>query len=206
MGTCYIVLGTPRSGTSCVAGLLNSFGIFMGDQFFEPDEMNPKGYFQDLEFESIFDDIIEFIPNPFFRIPENIVSKVVALVKKRNSSLKEWGAKFKLAAWVLPQIDEECKKSGVVLKIIRTKRNVQSSIDSLAKWSYPHDQHPRESITRAIEAADLALLKVKSQLLIVDFDLLVDNTQSEIAKLSLFIDKIPTDKTLDFVSGELRRF
>lgn len=45
-----IVLGAPRSGTSLLAGWLHHSGVLMGDRFLEPDEGNPGGYFEDLDF------------------------------------------------------------------------------------------------------------------------------------------------------------
>lgn len=46
----FIVLGAPRSGTSLLAGWLHQSGVLMGDRFLEPDEGNPGGYFEDLDF------------------------------------------------------------------------------------------------------------------------------------------------------------
>lgn len=44
-----LILGIPRSGTSCVAGVLHKLGINMGTGHFQPkDKFNPRGYFEDL--------------------------------------------------------------------------------------------------------------------------------------------------------------
>lgn len=49
-----LVLGTGRSGTSVIARLLhNNLNIDMGKYFRDPDQLNPKGYFEDLEFRNI---------------------------------------------------------------------------------------------------------------------------------------------------------
>ena len=45
-----LVLGIGRSGTSWVAGICQKLGVNMGDVVVEPDEHNPKGYFEDLDF------------------------------------------------------------------------------------------------------------------------------------------------------------
>ena len=58
--TCILVLGTPRSGTSCVAGILHHLGVVMGEQFLEADDWNPAGYFQDVEFETFLELIDPF--------------------------------------------------------------------------------------------------------------------------------------------------
>lgn len=47
--TCILVLGVPRSGTSCVAGVLHKIGVDMGAGHFQPrDKFNPRGYYEDL--------------------------------------------------------------------------------------------------------------------------------------------------------------
>lgn len=47
--TCVLVLGVPRSGTSCVAGVLHKLGCDMGAGHFQPkDKFNPRGYYEDM--------------------------------------------------------------------------------------------------------------------------------------------------------------
>lgn len=49
-GPVLVVAGMHRSGTSCVAGLLQSAGLFLGDRLLGGDPTNPSGHFEDLEF------------------------------------------------------------------------------------------------------------------------------------------------------------
>lgn len=44
-----VVLGSPRSGTSLTAGVLQALGVDMGD-IRPPDSQNPKGYYEDRTF------------------------------------------------------------------------------------------------------------------------------------------------------------
>lgn len=47
----YIVIGTGRSGTSFVAGVLhNDMGINMGEKFPKVNRTNPDGFWEDLDF------------------------------------------------------------------------------------------------------------------------------------------------------------
>ena len=49
-----IVLGPGRSGTSTVARILhNNLGVSMGRRFRSPDDANPQGYFEDLDFRDL---------------------------------------------------------------------------------------------------------------------------------------------------------
>ncbi len=45
-----LVLGTSRSGTSTIAGVLHHLGCFMGSEFVPPDRNNPYGTFEDAKF------------------------------------------------------------------------------------------------------------------------------------------------------------
>lgn len=48
------VLGPGRCGTSTIARLLHSScGITMGTRFRDPDESNPKGFYEDLDFRDL---------------------------------------------------------------------------------------------------------------------------------------------------------
>ena len=51
--SCVIVLGCFRSGTSGVAGILHHLGVTMGKEFDEPNQNNPKGFWEDKAFKTI---------------------------------------------------------------------------------------------------------------------------------------------------------
>lgn len=48
--TCIFVFGIESSGTSCIAGVLHTMGVHMGNQFPGPNAANPKGHFEDISF------------------------------------------------------------------------------------------------------------------------------------------------------------
>jgi hypothetical protein len=48
-----LILGSGRSGTSLLAGILAQAGYYMGEHLIPPDEANPKGYFEDDEVNAI---------------------------------------------------------------------------------------------------------------------------------------------------------
>ena len=45
-----IVVGVGRSGTSITAKILHELGVFMGNTFVPPDDTNPDGFYEDIEF------------------------------------------------------------------------------------------------------------------------------------------------------------
>lgn len=54
-----IVLGSGRSGTSMVTGTLAKAGYYMGEQFWEARDSNPKGFFETKEINGINEEILD---------------------------------------------------------------------------------------------------------------------------------------------------
>jgi hypothetical protein len=56
-----LILGSPRGGTSLLAGTLSRAGYFMGDDPWPADEFNPKGQFEDMRVNWINEDLLESV-------------------------------------------------------------------------------------------------------------------------------------------------
>lgn len=48
-----LILGSGRSGTSMLGGILNTAGYYMGENLYEPRKANPKGFFESPAINSI---------------------------------------------------------------------------------------------------------------------------------------------------------
>jgi len=48
-----IVMGPRRSGTSYAASVLYHLGFYLGEELLKADEMNPRGYFEDVELHNL---------------------------------------------------------------------------------------------------------------------------------------------------------
>ncbi len=53
-----LIMGSGRSGTSMVAGILAQAGYFMGDRLYSGRDANPKGFFEDPEINGINEDLL----------------------------------------------------------------------------------------------------------------------------------------------------
>jgi hypothetical protein len=53
-----VVLGTGRSGTSGICGMLSKLGVYPGRRIQPPDRFNPEGYYEDLEFAVLHDSLV----------------------------------------------------------------------------------------------------------------------------------------------------
>ena len=121
----YIVIGTGRSGSSTVAGILhNKMEVFMGHEFRKSDERNPGGFWEDVEFAS---------PNWRFlkgkiTYPEWI-EEIFPVIAKRKGQGIPWGFKDPDATHFLGLYLSFFKNP----MIIRCKRKKELVIASLVK-------------------------------------------------------------------------
>lgn len=198
MATCFLVLGTPRSGTSCIAGVLHKLGIFVGDKLLPANAMNEAGFFQDIEFEELFDACNEWMPEfPGGDLCD--IERLHALIAKRCKDHEVWGLKIRLGAFVIREIEQFCD-----VKVIVTSRDRQASIDSLAKWSEESDQDPTQVIDRAEQAVREAC-KGRNCLTVAYGDL-VANADSEVGRIASHAGKIKTVEAVDLIDPSLKRY
>lgn len=88
-----IVVGTGRSGTSVVAGMLHKLGIHMGDNFIPADNNNVAGTFEDVEFAKI---------NPYLKVKD----KREAFVKHTQNLVRVKGIQGRRWGWKMPDTAE----------------------------------------------------------------------------------------------------
>lgn len=62
-----IILGSGRSGTSMLAGCFDGIGYYLGDNYIDKRDANPKGFYEDSRVNQINEDIIK---NYVLNIPE----------------------------------------------------------------------------------------------------------------------------------------
>jgi hypothetical protein len=96
-----IVAGMHRSGTSCVAELLSSAGLFLGDELLEADPRNPRGYFEDRAFVDYHRRLLAahgladdgFVGDVRIEPTDSFREQAMKLVEARRSLLRPWGWK-----------------------------------------------------------------------------------------------------------------
>ena len=93
-----LVIGTGRCGSSTVARLLHErFKVCMGHLFPDPDENNPKGYYEDLEFRNVnLRFMNEGSPLPAY------LQWMRAYMERRSLAGTEWGVKDDILAFAGP--------------------------------------------------------------------------------------------------------
>ena len=104
--TCIIVTGCFRSGTSAVAGVLHHLGVFMGDQFDEPNPNNPKGFWEDVKIKELHNLYEEGLGN-------DVVYQ--EYIDKRNSEHKIWGVKDPMFCKYLGKFTSMCPDTRLIV-------------------------------------------------------------------------------------------
>ena len=193
-----IILGTPRSGTSCIAGILHNLGIHMGYRLKCGDAWNPIGYYQDEDIEAI---LHKYLGD--WQFPKWTTMQTSAEVKQwaqnRAEENRVWGVKSNRLVYYLQSFLEGAGPT----KIILTKRNIEHS---KASWQARSGDEPDPviNIAEAIPAA-LDACGVKPDL-IVDYDHLVENPIFGVTKIARVCGVKVNVDAINIVRKDYRRF
>ncbi len=214
MPTCFLVIGTPRSGTSCVAGVLYKLGVMMGQpldseddspRFDWPDanEWNPVGFYQDAPLENlehaIFGD--SYQQWPIDTLSDEHENALAELIASRESHGVNWGSKTSRIGYLLPHFIRLCKSD---IKLIATHRRES---ESKASWS-AMTGHGEAVSGGVIESASQAQAFAKTlglPVLDIHFDDLM-SSRDIVDQLAEFIGVQPSRSARDHVNAGLRRF
>jgi hypothetical protein len=131
MGRCIVVLGIPRSGTSCVARVLHNLGVDMGNGYLQAgNESNARGYFEDLRWQAIN----KMITGEHYNLDDNPTEQ--AMVRYLNLAIEcdrkgLWGMKDPRLCLTLKYVRRFLPEYGIVV----VRRNNKSAIGSLVRHS-----------------------------------------------------------------------
>lgn len=143
--TAVIVLGMHRSGTSLTASILQALGVHMGDWMSSASEHQPFGYFEDLDFVHLNDDLLEAAggswggppaPERIAQAVQDSAHRIRDLVKgkQQDAGGALWGFKDPrtclTAAAYHPLLDEP--------RYLIVRRDLPDVVDSLNRRSGEH--------------------------------------------------------------------
>lgn len=202
--TCVLVVGTPRSGTSCIAGVLHHLGVRMTlKEYPEPHAMNPKGFFEDREMLQAMMQSCNWIAETSFAGRHRQVAERQAnspLLRKaisdRTSAGVPWGCKSLLAA------DGVFRKAydGPLL-IVRAFRSPDairaSSIVAMGGLE-------RRPVAAMVERANQCVAELDSPTLTVAFEDLTANPEREAVRIAEFVGRPAVREAVEFVDPSLR--
>ena len=148
---CILVLGTGRSGTSAVGGILYKLGVWMGDGFVGRDNTNPWGTFEDAELFYITRQMKSGILKPEAYGPQ---------IERRNQR-PVWGWKDPGLVWTLEHALPYFEDVRAVFvhrprgeSIMSARKAYNWSAEQAANW---YDTTEEQVLRWASELADLNL-------------------------------------------------
>ena len=139
----FLVLGMHRSGTSAITRGLETLGINLGDNLRTPRTENPKGFWEDLDFNSINADILDMFKLdwqvPGLITPERLQSDALReqrvraekFLESRLSDAPVLGLKDPRASRILPFWEVVFRNIGVEPSYIIASRNPLCVAESL---------------------------------------------------------------------------
>lgn len=207
MSKCFLVLGTPRSGTSCVAGILHHLGIPMGEKFPDADVWNPAGYFQDIEFEVIVAEELR-CQFPVWREVRDKDhtsgdTRIRNLAIKRRMAYDTWGVKSNRLVYFLDAFIEGAED----VSIITTERSLKTSIESWQARAACEKDIAAEVIRNMSEAIKLSLALCKKEpILEINYDDLIQNPKLWVEQIAGVTNLPVTEEAIRWVNSDLRRY
>lgn len=121
-----VVLGSGRSGTSMIAGILHHLGVVMGQDFIEPTSANKLGFFEDIDFFDLNQNRIRALSDR-----EQALQEIKTLFRQKRDRAKgaRWGFKHPMTADLIRLYLETEEPMTLIL----ADRPVEDSVESYMK-------------------------------------------------------------------------
>lgn len=157
---CIMTLGVPRSGTSCVAGVLHKLGVDMGQGHFQPtDWANPRGYFEDMRWRMA----TQRITGKGYSLKAAEIDNIGQTQKRIYRELARecakrrlWGMKDPWLCFVARFIWPILEQEGVEVRMVVTNRPREASIASVRGHLYK-TYHGKGNAERIIDTWQVGL-------------------------------------------------
>lgn len=211
--TCVLVIGTPRSGTSCVAGLCHKLGIMMGEPLISEDgnprfdwpgadEWNATGYYQDAPMENLESAIFSdgFAGWSVDELQPEHEARLAEIIALRESYGVDWGSKTSRMGFLLPHFLRLCKSDVRIITTTRLKS------ESVASWKamIGHSDEKSQAIIDATASVRDMVKTLGVPTLNVTFDDLMASPEI-IGQIAEFVGRGVTDAARQHVDAGLRR-
>ena len=103
MSQILVITGMHRSGTSMVSNLFQAGGVHIGDKLLAPNEANPRGYFEDVDFLEFHEQLLNNRQQHYLYVDRNFHFESTAAEKGRARKLIEHRAHRHIWGWKDPR-------------------------------------------------------------------------------------------------------
>ena len=202
-----IVLGSHRSGTSVTTRLVSYLGFNLGENLMEPNNDNPKGYFEDIDIYNFNEKILKLIKRSWYDsdhidskllinlTKKNIFNEAVTLIKKKINHQKPIIIKDPRITILLPFWAKVFKKLNLNIKYVCSIRN---PLDISLSLKIRDGFSINNSLNIWYRYTSQLLLDLKfKDAVFINFDNFKENLDKEIIKLEIFFNKKFTKESLE---------
>ena len=192
---CIMVLGVPRSGSSCVAGVLHKLGVNMGAGNFQPpDWANPRGYYEDMRWRLRTQRITGRGYSLQAAQIEDIGQRQRSLYRalaRECARQRLWGMKDPWLCFVGRFLWPILEDQGVEVRLVVTHRDPEASIASVQRH-LKRTYHGKGDARHIVETWQAGLDRQirawgdQAPAIEVDYDRLVESPKEEIERLAAF--------------------
>ena len=202
--TCVLVVGTPRSGTSCIAGVLHRPGVRIPlNASSEPHAINPKGFYEDREMLRVLVRSDGWITETTFAgRHRQILEKrsafplLQAAVAERTAAGVLWGCKSLLAA------DGVFRRAYTgPLLVVRALRSPDAIRASAIAAMGGVERRP---VAGMVERANQCVTELDSPTLTVAYEDMTANPELEVGRIAAFVGLPVNPTAVEFVDASMR--
>jgi O-antigen biosynthesis protein len=216
-----LVLGMHRAGTSLVTCGIKALGIYMGDDFVDPQFDNPRGYWEDRNVVDLNQRVLsafglkwerpDLLTDAQWQEPEIEAMRLEAIEHIRENFLSHplWGFKDPRTIRLLPFWWSVLERLGVQDSYVVVIRNPLSVAESLiARQPDVFDPALAHSLWLAHMVPYLNMIK-KKPFVVTDYDLLMDDPRVQLLRIGRALEIPPaaanSAEIEDFVADYLDR-
>jgi hypothetical protein len=180
MSKCIIVLGCYRTGSSAVAGILHHLGVMMGKRFDIPNQNNPKGYFEDLDFKELHKET-DFDFDCY-----------LYLIRKREK-LPIWGVKDPRLCMYFSTLVSNLSCENSVISITRPEEDICRSLEkAIGRTEYKY------LIRYYCDLNKIHLSEYPGRILHLEFNDIMANREKAVKQIAEFAGMPVTESALKF--------
>lgn len=210
MSQINIVVGSPRSGTTVVAGILHLCGVPMFPSLDKAiygnagDEWNQGGHYSDLDFHLLI--LRHLRPLDLWATdwpPDSVVTAEIEAFVAARSAAPKWGAKG-MDAWRGAKV---LAALGHDVRVIQTQRELLQSQASFEARTGPAHKSIAAALVAEIEADSRRFYdEFQGPKLAVSFDAIFGDTQATVESIAAFAGVAATPEAVAWVDPQQRRF
>lgn len=215
-----VVLGMHRSGTSAVTRALTTIGVELGDALLMPmQSVNDKGFFEDIDFVALNEEMLRACGRTWFSLDpiqpteadflcnHGYLQKAIELLREKVSAHQFFALKDPRTAKLLPfwsRVFSRCDFHVQYLLVFRHPMGVQQSLKQRDRFESVLSYYLWAEHTLYALKYTQGMLKI-----IVDYDYLVEDPESEIHRIARQLDANVDREELevykrDFINKSLR--